>query len=40
MFKNTFQKINFENLKKLERIVNIFVIYIKIHDKAKNPTYF
>ena len=30
MFKNTFQKINFENLKKLERIVNIFVIYIKI----------
>ena len=34
-----FHKTNFENLKKMERSVNIFVFFIKIHVRAKNPPF-
>ena len=33
-----FHKISFKNLKKLERIVNIFVFFIKISCQSKEPS--
>ena len=37
MWYRIFQKTNFQNSKKLESIVNIFVFLEKLHVRAKNP---